>query len=226
MALGMRRIDLDIPMDDATRVALGAMLLYDEDHTRSLSRDEFAKFYSHFCDLLGLNPQSVAWKVEDAYSRNKPTREDREIVEEVERKLMPKIIQTPQEIIKLSQHPPLQALFDQWDEDNDGLLSLQELAMGLSKFQPSQDISNIIVQAAAALMEYDMSKTKSLDRLEFTGLVINLAQTARAPIDGIVDFLLLQTSIKKNDSLDADAAADIEDAMQTDVKNRRDSLTR
>eukprot|EP01134_Creolimax_fragrantissima_P006123 CFRG6123T1 len=128
------------------------------------------------------------------------------------------------ERINIGQLPSIHALFDLWDHDKDGLLSLQELAMGLSKFQPTADISNIIVQASATLMEYDVSHTRSLDRVEFTALVVNLADTADAPIEEIVDFLLLQSSIKADVPMEVAAVAELENKMLEDVRKRQESL--
>jgi Ca2+-binding EF-hand superfamily protein len=88
----------------------------------------------------------------------------------------------------------LQKLFDLWDADGDGDISVRELANGLGKFQKASGINVDPKAMAQALIKFDEDGDNQLDPREFTNAMIVYAKQFGLELHSVIDFMCISSA--------------------------------
>ena len=90
----------------------------------------------------------------------------------------------------------LKRLFKLWDVNNDGDISVEELAGGLGAFQTASGISVDANAMAQALIAFDEDGDNQLDPREFAHAMVQYANQFGVEISGLIDAMVLLSSKK------------------------------
>ena len=89
----------------------------------------------------------------------------------------------------------LDRLFDLWDTDHNGTLDLQEIALGMRKFQQSKSLDATAQASVDALTSCDKNGDGKLDRHEFALLVRKLSVICDTDVSRLVDFMVVRAAL-------------------------------
>ena len=98
-------------------------------------------------------------------------------------------------------------LFNLWDLDSNQSVSFDELAEGLKGFQHFGSHAEAGQAAFEAMLEFDTDGDKQLDREEFEGFLIKLADGVGGDFDTVAELMVLQASFGIGRDNDFDQAA-------------------
>ena len=90
----------------------------------------------------------------------------------------------------------LKKLFKLWDANNDGDISVDELADGLGAFQKASGINVDADAMAQALIAFDEDGDNQLDPQEFAQAIVHYANQFGVEISGLIDAMVILSSKK------------------------------
>ena len=198
VATGLYQVTLQ--MDPAVRNTMGLLLMMDKDEQRTLNYEQFGRlimaiaaaaestFEEIYEDLM------VSLTRADAADPN-TLREllvNEEMYKEVAKDAAKRSGKNEEAIDALS-YGRLQKLFDLWDVDGDGDITLTELHGGLKKFQEASGIKADAKKEAMALLGFDEDGDLQLGRLEFAKAMIYYAKAYKVALHDLVDFMCVAT---------------------------------
>ncbi|KAK9863505.1 hypothetical protein WJX84_003555, partial [Apatococcus fuscideae] len=144
LAFAIKKLDTSSSLAEARSLGVDCLLLVDADSQRHLGEPEFAKFIQRLCILCGKKFTELADKLLAlAHANLGPSADDDSAMME----LQESVTGRPDAAQTLADRK-VHHLFDLWDKDGDGKISLVELALGLRKFHPSASINEAASKAA------------------------------------------------------------------------------
>ena len=137
VVMGMYRLSEDL--EDSSKAAMVALFLFDENHSRSLDYEQFAKF---IINIVAASPEHIEFDdVADAMTKaaSEPVTITTDellailMLEETVQEVLDlqEAVEKHNESVAKSQLARCQKLFILWDLDNDGAVSLDEMILGL-----------------------------------------------------------------------------------------------
>lgn len=93
----------------------------------------------------------------------------------------------------------LKKLFDIWDNDSNGQITLSELTEGLQKFQDAAEIGGDAGQQASELLGFDEDGDQQLDPREFANAISQYAKKFGVDLHDLIDFMCV-TSVPGADT--------------------------
>lgn len=207
IVLGMYKVTEQI--DGASKAAVNAMLVFDENHVHALNYEEFTKL---IINVVAASPDHVKFKdVADDMTRHaaKPIDLSSDDVSHLfamdtclevlnnlegdEKK------QSDERELSRVEASKVNRLFDIWDLDHDGYISLQDLALGLRKFQETTQIRDTVTESIRVMTAFDKNNDEKLDRKEFADFIKKFASMLElSNLGSLIDFMLVTQSLKKN----------------------------
>ena len=114
-------------------------------------------------------------------------------------------------------------LFDLWDADKNGYIDLNELLLGMRKFQGVMDMNESVERVALLVMlGFDEDSNQKLDRQEFARAIVNYASAMNVELHELIDFMIAVTALAENsdfekayaDAISSNVSGDIHDIQQ------------
>jgi hypothetical protein len=93
----------------------------------------------------------------------------------------------------------LKKLFDLWDVNQDGDISLAELTMGMKAFQDAAKIDGDPELEARTLLKFDSNNDNRLDQREFSDAIIHYAKSFGVELHVLIDFMCVTNSSVERD---------------------------
>lgn len=195
-------------MEDSAVAAVGCLLTFDEDESRSLDYVQFAKLILNMAAASDKKFEEVADELTISMC-------DAQVVtgEELHELMVADALYNAAldeaeaqrdaiEAIGALQYTKLHKLFDLWDTDHDNYISFDELVVGLRKFQDAMELEDSIQEAAMALLAFDEDNNQKLDRVEFAVALTNYAREAEVnPLD-LIDFMVVVSALSDDDEVE------------------------
>jgi hypothetical protein len=195
-------------MEDSAVAAVGCLLTFDEDESRSLDYVQFAKLILNMAAASDKKFEEVADELTISMC-------DAQVVtgEELHELMVADALYNAAldeaeaqrdaiEAIGALQYTKLHKLFDLWDSDHDNYISFDELVVGLRKFQDAMELEDSIQEAAMALLAFDEDNNQKLDRVEFAVALTNYAREADVnPLD-LIDFMVVVSALSDDDEVE------------------------
>ena len=198
-----RLYTVTLDMDASVQKTMGLLLMMEEKELRTLNYEQFGRlimaivaaaqesFENVFEDLMiSLTRQDT---IDPRTRRNlMVSKESYRIVQE---------LQKDDKNIQALSYERLQKLFDLWDADGSGDITLQELQTGLKKFQDASGIKADAKKEAEALLGFDEDGDNELGRVEFAKAMTHYAQAYKVDLQDLIDFMCVATSLGDNTAL-------------------------
>ena len=102
------------------------------------------------------------------------------------------------EIIDALSYGRLQKLFDLWDTDGNGQITMNELYRGLKKFQNAADIKDDVKKQATELLGFDRDGDLQLGRREFARAMVHYAKVLASDLQDLIDFMCVSSVLGEN----------------------------
>ena len=96
----------------------------------------------------------------------------------------------------------METLFLLWDEDKSGYLDLNELFLGLRKFQRGVKTDDTVHDALQAIVHFDKDKDQQLGIEEFSEVLAKFAKAMQIPLNELIDFMVVESAMRDNDEKD------------------------
>lgn len=93
----------------------------------------------------------------------------------------------------------LKKLFDLWDVNHDGDISLAELTMGLKTFQDAAKLDGDPELEARMLLKFDSNHDNRLDQREFSEAIVFYAKSFGVELHILIDFMCVTNTIGGRD---------------------------
>jgi len=202
VAVGLSEMTGD--MDEGTKTAWGALLVYADENERSMTYPEFARLLMNVAAAANMDFDFVA----DALTVSVccPKDKDIELASIFQEDHLSRAVQDSEyafdghtDGIDAFQYGRLQRLFDLWDLNHDGNLDVSELVLGLRKFQDAKNLAITVDESISAMLAFDSDKNGQLDRGEFAHFLAKFAKTAHTALDELIDFMVVQSALRDND---------------------------
>eukprot|EP00527_Entomoneis_sp_CCMP2396_P002883 CAMPEP_0198150216 /NCGR_PEP_ID=MMETSP1443-20131203/49969_1 /TAXON_ID=186043 /ORGANISM="Entomoneis sp., Strain CCMP2396" /LENGTH=443 /DNA_ID=CAMNT_0043815469 /DNA_START=61 /DNA_END=1392 /DNA_ORIENTATION=- len=203
VVVGMFKITEDAA--GASKAALMALLMFDENSDRSLDYEEFARF---MITIVAASSQSATFDdVADAMTllagqevqlAPEEIKSLYELNESVQTLLSIKEEQEILENVSESQLTKAGSLFFMWDLDEDGVISIQELILGLRKFEQTDSLKVTVDEAIGLMETYDVDGDHNLSPTEFCLFMVQFAELAGAGLDDTLDFMIATSALETN----------------------------
>ena len=187
---------------DATKREI--LLAIDKDSTRSMHFDEFAEF---MLNVVTAFPRHISYHeifnamTLSAYRQDVTNEDMQELFTNHE--IYEDALGDDKKSAEVADHNSLAyvkacKLFDIWDLDHDQTLTVDELAVGMRKFQKAKQMEETIEESETAMLAMDKNGDGVLDKEEFALLVNKFSRASGADILTFVDFLCVQTVLRDN----------------------------
>mmetsp|Transcript_12162 Transcript_12162/g.32725 ORF Transcript_12162/g.32725 Transcript_12162/m.32725 type:complete len:473 (-) Transcript_12162:180-1598(-) len=235
MGLDSLRGMAEAPFEESVASALGALLIFDEDCTRTLNYVQFARFMLTFaaaagCSIEELTPMLLDIATENASSESDALHKAKSMAMD---EIMRDIAEADREALTAND-VRADALFQLFDRDGSGDVDFKELALGLKLFNPSEGLESAAVVASAMLLAHDKDENQKLDRAEFGRFLVEFCETLGADFDELADYLVVAALVGRSeaesgaDALDArrDSAVltQIQPTIVADIKSAQEEL--
>eukprot|EP00186_Timspurckia_oligopyrenoides_P003474 CAMPEP_0182444172 /NCGR_PEP_ID=MMETSP1172-20130603/2709_1 /TAXON_ID=708627 /ORGANISM="Timspurckia oligopyrenoides, Strain CCMP3278" /LENGTH=462 /DNA_ID=CAMNT_0024639681 /DNA_START=61 /DNA_END=1449 /DNA_ORIENTATION=- len=227
LALGLEkfRSESEDSFEESVDMALTALLVFDENSSRTLSYVQFARFLLTFCAAIGSSFEEIGAKLlemeltpgsDGGELRSKKSAALNEIMREVAN--ADRMIQTVYDA-------RCEALFEMFDRDGSGDVDFKELALGLRLFNPSEGLEGAAMAASVMLLSFDEDDDQKLDRVEFANFLNNFCETLGADFDELADFLVV-ACLTADDSNDRDVAvlSEIQPSIVSKIKSAQKKI--
>jgi hypothetical protein len=214
-----KQLSPDQSAESAANAAVEALLLVDADANRQLDRPEFGKLLAKVSDVAGVPLLEAAHKLHDSIQQHQQATEHTSASSDPPAGSSAAQDSPPaghnsaaaaaaaaaaaggsSDLAALpDDSSKLKALFELWDKSGDGRVSLQELCLGLAKFQPvksKQDVLTLLRESASALAHHDSNADRLLDCSEFAGFMARFVSAAGYQLEQVLDELLLLAATK------------------------------
>lgn len=199
VATGLYQVTLD--MAPSVRNTMGLLLMMDKDDQRTLNYEQFGRLImaiaaaanSTFDDLY--DDLMVSLTRQDAV--NPDTLRELLVSEDLYKiaQDLSKASGKEEGKIDALSYGRLQRLFDLWDVDASGDITLQELQTGLKKFQDAAGIEADAKKEAEALLGFDEDGDMQLGRVEFAKAMVHYAKAYKVELQDLIDFMCVATSL-------------------------------
>jgi Ca2+-binding EF-hand superfamily protein len=83
--------------------------------------------------------------------------------------------------------------------DHSGKLDLEEIMMGLGKFNQTKDVEITLDDTVRAIRSFDDNGDAKLDRAEFRHMLSLFAVKTKIPLHELIDFMVVTSALKDND---------------------------
>jgi len=202
VVLGMYKLTDDI--DGASKAAVSAILLFDENNSKSLDYEEFTKLminvaatssmtFDDIADsLTRLAAQPVAMSDEDISSLFAMDQTLNRLKDIQKSDSNESITIDALELAKIDR------LFELFDLDENGSIDFHELALGLRKFQEATKMEETVEQCIKAFDAFDTNSDEKLDRDEFPRFIAQFARMACSDLSELIDFMIVTSALKEN----------------------------
>jgi Ca2+-binding EF-hand superfamily protein/Arc/MetJ-type ribon-helix-helix transcriptional regulator len=204
VALGLHKLTND--MESSAVAAVGCLLTFDEDESRSLDYVQFAKLIMNMAAASDKKFEEVADELTiamcDAQVVTAKEMEELIVADELYNAALDEAEAQREalEAIGALQYTKLHKLFDLWDTDHDNYIALDELVIGMRKFQEAMEIEESVQQAALTMLAFDENSDQKLDRVEFALAITNYAKALEAdPLD-LIDFMVVVSALGDDDA--------------------------
>jgi Ca2+-binding EF-hand superfamily protein len=203
IALGLHKLTHD--MESSAVAAVGCLLTFDEDETRTLDYVQFAKLIMNMAAASDKKFEDIADELTIAMCDPQVVsgKEFKELL--VADELFNAALDEAEaqrealEAIGALQYTKLHKLFDLWDTNHDDFISVSELVVGMRKFQQAMDIEESVQEAALAMLAFDSNQDQKLDRVEFAVALTSFAKSVGVdPLD-LVDFMVVVSALADDD---------------------------
>lgn len=223
LAMGLDKFRREgISFADSLEGALDALLIFDEDSTRTLNYVQFARFVLTFCAACGAPFEEVGPKLLEMH-REAPA--DPEDLRKLKSALLTDVMSEMKHadnVVNTLQDVRCALLFQMFDRDGSGGVSFQELALGLRTFNPSSSLSDSAAVAATMMLAFDEDENNVLDPVEFADFLSTFCETIGASFDEMADYLVVSCALQ-NSSTERDVALleSIQPSVLDDIKKIR-----
>lgn len=224
VALGLFRITED--MEDSTKAAVSALLMFDDEQKRTLDYPQFTKL---ILNIVAASPGDV--KFEDvADSMTLAACQPTEITEEdmatlfLGDEMYKAVVELHQEekefseVINALQYGRMVRLFDLWDLDHNGTIDFAELVLGMRKFQDAKDMDATLEESVAAMLQFDENDDQQFDRTEFAIFLTKFSSTVGVDLHELIDFMVVTSALKDNDEAEKEYVDSIKAAAVEQIK--------
>jgi Ca2+-binding EF-hand superfamily protein len=191
-------------LDESVQKKIAPLLMIEKDDKRSLGYEQFSRLIMVIVAAAGSTFDDIA---EDLVITLRERRAKSDValaalvigddvyaaVKEMEWEAANK-----SELVDALSYARLQKLFDLWDIDGDGDLTLSELDAGLKKFQDAAGIVDDAKEKALSLLEFDMNFDQKLGRHEFAHAMGHYAKAFTVDLHELVDFMIASTILGEN----------------------------
>jgi len=203
VVLGMMKITEDF--EGSSKAAVMALLVFDEDSSRSLDYEQFSRF---IIQVVAASPEEYTFD-DIADSMTMLAADDVEMTAEEIAALyelneqMKAVLEMKESMEKLanvtdSQLKKCGSLFMLWDSDEDGKLDLAELILGLRKFEKTVSMNKTVEEAIGLMDAYDVDGDHTLEPSEFVLFMVDFASLAGTDLDETLDFMIVVSSLEEN----------------------------
>mmetsp|Transcript_3479 Transcript_3479/g.5334 ORF Transcript_3479/g.5334 Transcript_3479/m.5334 type:complete len:445 (-) Transcript_3479:133-1467(-) len=219
VVIGMYKLTEDI--EGSSKLALNALLMYDDNNSRTLDYKQFAKL---ILNVVSASPDHVKFDdVADIMTRLAcdPVQISSEELSQLSS--IDKSLQTTEDvqeaydddvgILNTELYQRVNKLFDIFDVDHDGGIDFHEFALGLRKFEETTNLNRTVEETIAVMNEFDKDSKNKLNRKEFIAFLTKFAKTAEVNLSDLVDFMVVKSTLRENtdeekDYLNAISASD------------------
>lgn len=185
VAIGLYHISSS--MDRAARTTMEVLLMIDKDDSRTLDYEEFGRLIMAVLASAQMTFDELADELALALAN------EIQISDEEMTKLMVADafyeLANEQNSLDALAYGRLQKLFDIWDVDGSGTITLQELTTGIRSYHNAAGIQDDSARTAEALLKFDGSGDQALDRHEFAHAMVNYAEVYGVEVHVLIDFM-------------------------------------
>lgn len=224
VAMGLFRITEN--MEDSTKAAVSALLMFDEENKRTLDYPQFTKL---ILNIVAASPEDVKFEdVADAMTLAacQPTEmtEDDMATLFLGDEMYKAVLELQQEekefsdVISALQYGRMTRLFDLWDLDHDGYIDFSELVLGMRKFQDAKHIDATLEESVAAMLQFDENDDQRLDRTEFAIFLAKFSSKVGVDLHELIDFMVVTSALKDNDEAEKEYVNSIKAAATEQIK--------
>jgi Ca2+-binding EF-hand superfamily protein len=204
VALGLYKLTDD--MEGSTTAAVGILLTFDEDESRSLDYVQFSKLIMNIAASSDEKFEDIADALTLQMCKGVQvlTTEDLAclaVLDELYNAALDEADAQREaiEAIGALQYSKLHKLFDLWDADHDGFIQFDELVVGMRKFQEAMDIEESVQAAALVMIGFDANGDQKLDRIEFSIAMTNFAKVIEVDSHDLIDFMCVVSALADDD---------------------------
>lgn len=228
VALGLHKLTGD--MESSSVAAVGCLLTFDEDESRSLDYVQFAKLILNMAAASDKKFEEVADELTISMC-------DAQVITGAELKELAvadtlynaaldeaEAQRDALEAIGALQYTKLHKLFDLWDTDHDEFIQFDELVVGMRKFQDAMDIEESVQDAALVMLGFDANNDQKLDRVEFAVALTSYARELEVdPVD-LIDFMVVVSALADDDELEKEYLKAIAPSVTEQIASVQDKL--
>lgn len=229
VAVGLFQLTDD--MEAAASTAVTVLLMLDEEDKRTLNFEQFAKLMLHVVTAAGKKFVDMADKMTLALiSTRSVSQEDisKLVFGEALYNLVKDEKEEHRELLETMdafQYGRIQRLFQLWDSDNDGEISLPELLTGMNKFKTAIEMDESVSRAALAVIGFDDDDPdQTLSPLEFAVGLANYAAATEVDIHDLVDFLVMAAVLEDDSPEEQAYMRGISNQVNAEIKLGRENL--
>lgn len=217
-------------MEESSKAAMAALLMFDEDSNKTLDYLEFSKlimnvvyqfgedFEELIDDMLKCASQPAVMSDEDlallvvgdemATAATELADLEKEVAE----------------VINVVEYGRMQRLFDLWDLDHDGTIDFSELALGMRKFHEAKSMEDTLAETVAAMLTFDENDDQKLDRVEFAVFLAKFSKAAEVDLHELIDFMVVASALKDDDEAEKAFINSIAASATDEIKGIEDKL--
>ena len=194
-------------MDKKVSATMGVLLMIEKDDKRTLSYEEFGRLIMAIVATADSSFDEVSEDLMIAFSQSgaasQETLADLSVGVEAYQaaKDMEWEAQAEEDVVDALTYARLQKLFDLWDFDQSGDVTLSELSVGLKKFQSAAGIKDDAYQQAVSLLGFDTNGDKALGRHEFVHAMVHYSKAFNADLHELIDFMVVTTGLKQKNAM-------------------------
>jgi len=189
-------------MDEYVQRTMSSLLMMEPNDQRTLNYEQFSKFIMAIVASADTTFEDISDDLIIALTRNNGP------VDMTDLLVTAAMTQAAQDLeddrcdgedtISALSYGRLQKLFDLWDIDGDGDMTMDELQLGLETFQKAAGTNADFKSEAAALLGFDEDGDDRLGRKEFARAMVFYAKTYKVELHELIDFMCVATSLGEN----------------------------
>mmetsp|Transcript_17037 Transcript_17037/g.25194 ORF Transcript_17037/g.25194 Transcript_17037/m.25194 type:complete len:496 (+) Transcript_17037:84-1571(+) len=200
--------------------AMDIFLMVDEDANRTLDYNEFVKMVLNILHAAQVEFNEVAEAMKDSVANRAGM--DSQALEQAkarynhEQDLIDEF-KEERGIKNALHYAKLHKLYDIWDTSNDGLLSYEELVLGLRKYMKTNNLVAMTEETLFTMLEFDKDEDQKLDEEEFANLIVKFAKKTDQNLHELIDFLAV-LSLTENDAKEEEYIKSISEQANQQIK--------
>mmetsp|Transcript_9613 Transcript_9613/g.14086 ORF Transcript_9613/g.14086 Transcript_9613/m.14086 type:complete len:562 (-) Transcript_9613:233-1918(-) len=205
----------------STQQVVHLMIMYDRDGNRTLDYDEFAWLILGICAIGEAEFGDVADALIEAVSSNNGLDDfNQEVSNDLfnNRQNLLDEIKEKRGVDDALAYAKTDMLFDLWDSNDDGLLSYEELTLGLRKYMKTTNLVAMTEESLFTMLEFDKDENQKLDKDEFAHLLVKFAKKANKSVHELIDFLAVISVVSENEEKEEEYIKSISDQANAQIK--------